>query len=208
MVKVLSPGDIGLGRGQHNDYSSELDISGSRAWLDFVEIGTSNFNTLTHVAAERAMHGVRLAGIAMEAVGFYLDELPLSPGVKKVKAAITDDPHKQAAAVYYMPPSLLRGRTGDILYEYATSMFPRYVGGMGSVDQLLPPITHYRGQEFVMAAWFSLREFQYIQRMFVPSYDVAAFMREHAAGSSIKLLKLDLEVTWAWMNCLLCYRID
>ena len=51
--------------------------------LDFIEIGTSNFDTLLQRHAG--------LGLSVEALSLYLDDLPNNPNVTKVNVAIIDD---------------------------------------------------------------------------------------------------------------------
>ena len=53
--------------------------------LDFVEIGTSNFETLIQLASEDSK------GLSVEGLKMYQDELPDKPGVVKVNAAISSE---------------------------------------------------------------------------------------------------------------------
>jgi len=64
---------------------------------DFVEIGTSNFDTLIQEA------GPTTRGLSVEAINFYLDQLPDKPLVTKVNWAISDTPG--TLDVYYVDPA-------------------------------------------------------------------------------------------------------
>lgn len=63
--------------------------------LDFLEIGTSDFDTLIELANDRTV------GITVEPVKRYLDRLPDKPGVIKTCVAISDKPG--VGEVYYLP---------------------------------------------------------------------------------------------------------
>lgn len=51
--------------------------------LDFIEIGTSDFDSLSHHADANTY------GIALEPLPFYIERLPRHPNVKRIAAAIT-----------------------------------------------------------------------------------------------------------------------
>ena len=53
--------------------------------LDFVEIGTSNFETLIQLASEDSK------GLSVEGLKMYQDQLPDKPNVQKVNAAISSE---------------------------------------------------------------------------------------------------------------------
>lgn len=80
--------------------------------LDFLEIGTSNFDTLIQDASDT------MVGISVEPLSHYLNQLPNKPHVKKVHAAITRAPSSPTIDMYYIPeitivnhklPSWLKG---------------------------------------------------------------------------------------------------
>ena len=62
---------------------------------DFIEIGTSNFNTLTEKASDKTR------GIAVEPLRHYLEQLPVRYGVVKDNVAVSSKPG--SARVYYIP---------------------------------------------------------------------------------------------------------
>ena len=52
--------------------------------VDWMEIGTNNFDTLLQTAMDGSV------GVSVEAMRFYLDQLPSKEGVTKVNAAVVD----------------------------------------------------------------------------------------------------------------------
>jgi len=66
---------------------------------DFVEIGTSNFDTLLQSASAETR------GISIEPIQSYLDALPNPPGVLKVKCAVSRSNRHEHLEVYYVPES-------------------------------------------------------------------------------------------------------
>lgn len=69
---------------------------------DFVEIGTSNFDTLIEGANENTR------GISVEPIQWYLDSLPSPAGVLKLKCAISRTNRPETLEVYYVPEHLVR----------------------------------------------------------------------------------------------------
>jgi hypothetical protein len=68
---------------------------------DFVEIGTSDFDTLIEQATDTTR------GISIEPVRYYLDRLPEKPGVKKICGAVSATNRKSMLQVYYVPESVI-----------------------------------------------------------------------------------------------------
>ena len=69
---------------------------------DFIEIGTSNFETLIETASDD------IIGISVEPIGFYLDDLPSPAGVKKLKCAVSRNNLNETLEVYYIPPDVIK----------------------------------------------------------------------------------------------------
>lgn len=69
--------------------------------LDFLEIGTSNFDTLIQTCGESAI------GISVEPLKCYIDDLPNKPNVKKIQAAITDCRMSDTISIYYIPKDVI-----------------------------------------------------------------------------------------------------
>ena len=72
---------------------------------DFVEIGTSDFNTLIETATDATV------GLSIEPVRYYLDRLPDRPGVRKIWSAVSADNVKAMLEVYYVPDSVIREKS-------------------------------------------------------------------------------------------------
>jgi hypothetical protein len=68
---------------------------------DFVEIGTSNFDTLIENASDQTV------GISIEPISHYLNQLPDKPNVKKLNYAISDGEELEIARVYYVPENII-----------------------------------------------------------------------------------------------------
>lgn len=70
--------------------------------LDFIEIGTSNFDTLIQNASETTK------GISIDAVKYYIDCLPNKPNVKKLNIGISNA--DGFLNVYYVPEKIIEER--------------------------------------------------------------------------------------------------
>jgi hypothetical protein len=68
--------------------------------LDFLEIGTSNFDTLIQSSEDQV-------GMSVEPIAHYLNDLPNKPNVIKVNAAITSDKISNTIDVYYVPEDVI-----------------------------------------------------------------------------------------------------
>jgi hypothetical protein len=70
---------------------------------DFIEIGTSNFDTLIQNSNEETF------GISVEPIKYYLDQLPNKKNVKKINKAVTDKvlPGNEKIMIYYIPEDII-----------------------------------------------------------------------------------------------------
>jgi hypothetical protein len=66
--------------------------------LDFIEIGTSDFNTLIEKADDSTY------GISIEPLKFYLDNLPNKKNVIKINCAISDTTEAKEGYIFYLLP--------------------------------------------------------------------------------------------------------
>jgi hypothetical protein len=71
---------------------------------DFIEIGTSNFDTLIETADDTTV------GISIEPIGYYLDQLPDRACVKKLEIAVSHNNIYEFMSVYYVPERTIRAR--------------------------------------------------------------------------------------------------
>ena len=70
--------------------------------LDFIEIGTSNFDTLVQTCEDDSV------GICVEPIKHYLDQLPNKKNILKVNVAITGDlVHDKKIKIYYIPEDII-----------------------------------------------------------------------------------------------------
>jgi hypothetical protein len=71
---------------------------------DFIEIGTSNFDTLIEAADDTTV------GLSIEPIGYYLDQLPDRANVKKLEIAVSHNNIYEFMSVYYIPERTIRAR--------------------------------------------------------------------------------------------------
>jgi FkbM family methyltransferase len=90
-------------------------------FLDFIEIGTSDFDTELMNASPNKK------GISIEPVKYYLDKLPNKPNVIKYNIAISDN--DGSCRVYYMPEETIK--------KYK---FPRWVRGCNRINEYHPTV--------------------------------------------------------------------
>jgi len=79
--------------------------------LDYLEIGTSDFNTHVNIAGDSFASGVRGAavarGVSVDALQFYLERLPTLPAAmnRKLNFAVTGTvPHASSVPVFFVSP--------------------------------------------------------------------------------------------------------
>jgi hypothetical protein len=71
-------------------------------FLDFVEVGTSSFNTLIGEAAARALP---VRGASVEVLSIYLDQLPVVPGVAKLNFGVMGhEDHAPTVEAFFVHP--------------------------------------------------------------------------------------------------------
>lgn len=69
--------------------------------LDFLEIGTSNFDTLIEEATDETK------GISIEPISYYLNQLPEKKNVIKINCAIAFDNVERNIDIYYLPEHII-----------------------------------------------------------------------------------------------------
>jgi FkbM family methyltransferase len=135
--------------------------------LDFIEIGTSDFDTCIQEATEGTW------GLSVEPLRPYLDNLPEKPHVKKVQQAVSD--RSGTIDFFYLEPDTIR-----------QLKLPRWVRGCNSVDKPHPQV----------ASLLRKRGFQDPTSMFTKDVvrvtDVPTLLREHNVAS-VHFLKIDTE---------------
>jgi FkbM family methyltransferase len=91
---------------------------------DFIEIGTSDFNTLIQKA------GPQTVGLSVEPLSQYLDRLPDKPRVQKVNAAASN--RSGSITIYYVPDSVRK--------EYD---LPSWMKGTNSIGEPHKTVVRY-----------------------------------------------------------------
>ena len=91
-------------------------------FLDFIEIGTSDFNTLIQAA------GPDTHGLSIDPISLYLDRLPNRPGCKKINAAISN--FEGTVEVYFIPPQVI-----------AKHRLPNWLRGCNSIRAPHPTVS-------------------------------------------------------------------
>ncbi len=76
-------------------------------YLNFLEVGTSNFNTIIGDCPDDYM------GISIEPLKFYLDDLPSKPHVKKLAVALVPEPISHID-IYYIHPEKINNPENKI----------------------------------------------------------------------------------------------
>jgi hypothetical protein len=152
---------------------------GIRIDLDFIEIGTSNFNTISQLLDATDP----LVGLAVEPYAAYLAQLPVRPGVTKVNAAIvseadavrgtgTDTGTGTSAAgtvdMYFIPE--------EVVDSLALSPFIKGCNSIGRMHAMHTAV----GYE------------AYVQVQPVPAVSIGQLLTSHRVRR-IRLLKIDAE---------------
>ena len=69
---------------------------------NFIEIGTSNFDTLIQKANNNTV------GLSVEPMTHYLDQLPNKDNVKKINCAVSFDNTEADVKIYFIPESVIK----------------------------------------------------------------------------------------------------
>jgi hypothetical protein len=89
--------------------------------VDFIEIGTSDFDSLAQTCADNEV------GISIEPLKYYLDRLPTKTNVTKINCAISFNNTEGDITIYYVPsevieenklPQMLKGCNSISGYHY------------------------------------------------------------------------------------------
>lgn len=135
-------------------------------FLDFIEIGTSDFNTLIQ-AAGPAAHG-----LSIDPISLYLDRLPNRPGCKKINAAISNI--EGSVNVYFIPPQTL-----------AKHKLPNWLRGCNSIGAPHPTVTKQLQKT-------GLAQEQILVTQAVPCLRLQTVFKQHEVDG-VFLLKVDTE---------------
>jgi hypothetical protein len=137
-----------------------------RGHFDFIEIGTSKFDTLIQQA-----NGTSI-GLSVEALKFYQDALPDPPGVKKVNAALVGNQSLGHLEIFYVDPVDIQKHALPDWLQGCNMVFAPHPAGLKELEK--------RGLAHLMR---STR---------VPALTFAALARQEEVRS-IGFLKVDVE---------------
>jgi hypothetical protein len=133
---------------------------------DFVEIGTSDFDTLIQSCADTDI------GLSIDPIQYYLDRLPEKPHVKKITAAISEsDGHIHC---YHVPDTKIQAHG-----------LPWWVRGCNSIGAPHRTVMNLLVERSIDPATA-------IETFLIPMMSFATLVREHNIRS-IKYLKIDTE---------------
>jgi FkbM family methyltransferase len=133
--------------------------------FDFIEIGTSDFNTLLQKA------GPKTVGLSVEPLTDYLERLPDRPHVTKVNAAVSD--RSGSMEIYYVPDAVRK--------EYG---LPGWMKGTNKIGAPHPTVERYLVKHGLPASLMHRRR--------VPVLSVEGLFRRYRVGS-VDYLKIDTE---------------
>jgi hypothetical protein len=106
---LLHPSDIGIQDNDDGVVVQSTELGNYHPIIDFIEIGTSNWDTCAQAAEQMLVSGSasHIRGTSVDIMLPYLQELPVFPGLTKVHGAITADPTKEMVSVFYVSPSII-----------------------------------------------------------------------------------------------------
>jgi autotransporter strand-loop-strand O-heptosyltransferase len=111
-----------------NGIKNYLSLENNNGHYDFIEIGTSDFDTLIETSDDKTV------GISIEPIKYYLDRLPERKNVKKLQVAVSDT--DGFMDIYYIPH--------EKMVEYS---LPFWVRGTNSINQPHPFALKKIGEE-------------------------------------------------------------
>lgn len=100
--------------------------------FDFIEIGTSDFDTIVQECPENSV------GLVIEPLGYYLDRLPSKPFVRKLCVAVAFDDIERLCTVYYVHPDDIKSHG-----------LPDWLRGCNRIDGYHPQHTKLGIEELV-----------------------------------------------------------
>jgi len=100
--------------------------------LNFVEIGTSNFDTLIQKASDKVY------GMSIEPISEYLNQLPNPPNVIKLNCAVSFDDTESDIEIYYIPENIINDE-----------QLPAWLKGCNSIGKYHLKHVEYNLEKFV-----------------------------------------------------------
>jgi FkbM family methyltransferase len=132
---------------------------------DFIEIGTSDFNTLIKKASDQTV------GLSVEPLSDYLKRLPDKPRVIKVNAAVSDT--SGIMDIYYIPDDVR-----------LANKLPSWMKGTNKIGEPHPTVVRYLAKHGLSSSL--------ITHQAVPVLSVSELLQQYSVGS-IDFLKIDTE---------------
>tara|TARA_Y100001934_G_C12351785_1_gene775791 strand:+ start:152 stop:751 length:600 start_codon:yes stop_codon:yes gene_type:complete len=131
---------------------------------DFIEIGTSNFETIASEGHEG------LAGICVEPVKHYLNQIPERTNIKKLNAAIVENFSEKKTFIHYIPEEVIDERK-----------MPEWMKGCNSIQA--PHPHHERYLDLVEKDEVDVYSFSQLVDMF--NIENAEFIKVDTEGCDI-----------------------
>jgi hypothetical protein len=178
---------------QRNDAATAVtDASSAVVDADFIEIGTSNFDTIVQLIGTSASQPLALLGLrgfVVEPVVSYLDSLPSIPGVEKANLAITGRANYASTASAFASSPDGDGGGGGVgeslsLYYIPLEVieelhFPAWLRGCNSIGG-------YHHQHLAL----NITEF--VSVVPIPVVPISEFLQQRGIRG-VRLLKIDTE---------------
>lgn len=136
--------------------------------LDFLEIGTCNFNTLIQKASDDTV------GISVEPIKYYLDSIPNKKNVIKVNCAISPDDSEKVVEIYYIPEKVVQEKK-----------LPGWIKGCSRIGSRHPAY-----DDLINEGKINLQTDLAIDK--IKQIPISKLFEEHDVRS-IKILKIDTE---------------
>ena len=146
---------------------------------DFIEIGTSDFNTEIEKASDASV------GLSVEPIKSYLDNLPHKPNVKKINCAISFNNKKEILDVFYITEETWKKERLEERF-----CIQRVILGCNSIGDYHPNHIKCFHPEKSPENWPDLRE--YVTKQKVNCIPISQLFEENDV-TSCDYLKIDIE---------------
>lgn len=136
--------------------------------LDFLEIGTCNFNTLAQKASDDTV------GISVEPIKYYLDSLPNKKNVIKINCAISPDDSEKIVEIFYIPENVVQEKR-----------LPGWIKGCSQIGSIHPDY-----DDLIREGKINLKTDLAVDK--IKQIPISKLFEEHDVRST-KILKIDTE---------------
>ena len=113
--------------------------------IDFIEIGTSNFNTIIQTCSDSE------TGLSIEPIPHYINSLPDKKNVKKINCAVTNNRDCEHVEIYYIPEN-----------EILKHNLPLWFRGCNKIGTFHPLHLRHGVQSLVVIEQVKLKNFEEI----------------------------------------------